>query len=347
MLRSRFAKTLIIGASHTAALRLAWRASPGHWPRMDLTFAALQGEMTEFQVNDQTLTAQDPTKLHRLTGQTQFDLTAVDVQRLATVGAALDDQRMIRPGDRIQLRLRDGQAGLGRNGQVDGRQIEIRTCPQQHQARVVEIALPLLLGGAQRIEQAVAAIHRNRAPATGKGNGLADPVGSIGPGKHRVLEDRVEPAFLVVIGIAVAAGIGAREAEAHPVTVIAGLERGELAPPSEETTRKIAEDLGEDPDMLLAAEGFNMDPTLAKMRTDGTVATPEGVNPSEWLMSNKWTADGVVPQDNRLVLAQAPYIGLDGKGADTYRLTTYDSATNSIINFDGTAYDPVTGEARA
>ena len=90
-----------------------------------------------------------------------------------------------------------------------------------------------------------------------------------------------------------------------------------------------------------------MDPTLAKMRTDGTVATPEGVNPSEWLMSNKWTADGVVPQDNRLVLAQAPYIGLDGKGADTYRLTTYDSATNSIINFDGTAYDPVTGEARA
>lgn len=101
------------------------------------------------------------------------------------------------------------------------------------------------------------------------------------------------------------------------------------------------------PDMLLAAEGFNMDPTLAKMRTDGTVATPEGVNPSEWLMSNKWTADGVVPQDNRLVLAQAPYIGLDGKGADTYRLTTYDSATNSIINFDGTAYDPVTGEARA
>ncbi len=101
------------------------------------------------------------------------------------------------------------------------------------------------------------------------------------------------------------------------------------------------------PDMLLAAEGFNMDPTLAKMRTDGTVATPEGVNPSEWLMSNKWTADGVVPQDNRLVLAQAPYIGLDGKGTDTYRLTTYDSATNSIINFDGTAYDPVTGEARA
>lgn len=72
-------KTLIIGASHTAALRLAWRASPGHWPRMDLTFAALQGEMTEFQVTHTTLTTKVPAKLHRLTGQSHFDLTAFDV----------------------------------------------------------------------------------------------------------------------------------------------------------------------------------------------------------------------------------------------------------------------------
>lgn len=101
------------------------------------------------------------------------------------------------------------------------------------------------------------------------------------------------------------------------------------------------------PAALLAAEGFNMDPTLAKMRTDGKVEVPQGVNPSEWLMSNKWTADGVVAQDNRQLFAQAPYIGLDGKGAGTYRLTTYDAATNSIIDPNGTAYDPVTGEARA
>ena len=38
-------------------------------------------------------------------------------------------------------------------------------------------------------------------------------------------------------------------------TYLSKLERGELAPPSEETTRKIAEDLGEDPDMLLALAG--------------------------------------------------------------------------------------------
>lgn len=41
-----------------------------------------------------------------------------------------------------------------------------------------------------------------------------------------------------------------------------------------------------------------------------------------------------------------PYIGLDGKGADTYRRTTYDATTNSIIDHEGIAYDPVTGEAR-
>lgn len=101
------------------------------------------------------------------------------------------------------------------------------------------------------------------------------------------------------------------------------------------------------PDQLLAAEGFNMDPTLAKMQISGEVKAPAGVNPSEWVMSNKWTADGIVAQNNREVFASAPYIGLDGKGGDTYRLATYDSATNSIINHDGIAYDPITGEVKA
>lgn len=101
------------------------------------------------------------------------------------------------------------------------------------------------------------------------------------------------------------------------------------------------------PTALLAAEGFNMDPTLAKMRMDGKLELPEGANSSEWLMSHKWTADGAVAQDNRQVFAKAPYIGLDGKGAGTYRQSTYDATTNSIIDPNGTAYDPVTGEARA
>jgi HTH-type transcriptional regulator, competence development regulator len=38
-------------------------------------------------------------------------------------------------------------------------------------------------------------------------------------------------------------------------TYLSKLERGELAPPSEETTRRLAEDLDEDPDVLLALAG--------------------------------------------------------------------------------------------
>jgi len=101
------------------------------------------------------------------------------------------------------------------------------------------------------------------------------------------------------------------------------------------------------PDQLLAAEGFNMDPTLVKMRSEGTLDIPQGTHVTEWLMSNKWTADGNVAQNNRLAYAQAPYIGLDGKGADTYRLMKFDPATNTLIDRDGVAYDRATGEAKA
>lgn len=103
----------------------------------------------------------------------------------------------------------------------------------------------------------------------------------------------------------------------------------------------------EHPQDLLAAEGFNMDPTLARMRMTGDLAAPYGVNITEWLTENKWTKDGVVAQNNRLTYANADYIGLDGKGATTYRLTRLDLATGNIINFDGRVYDPVTGVAKA
>ncbi|MGH6922482.1 MAG: helix-turn-helix domain-containing protein [Propylenella sp.] len=38
-------------------------------------------------------------------------------------------------------------------------------------------------------------------------------------------------------------------------TYLSKLERGELAPPSEDTTVKLAQELGEDPDVLLALAG--------------------------------------------------------------------------------------------
>ncbi|RZJ62588.1 MAG: hypothetical protein EON49_01760 [Acidovorax sp.] len=101
------------------------------------------------------------------------------------------------------------------------------------------------------------------------------------------------------------------------------------------------------PHLLLAAEGFNMDPTLAKMRMSGEISPPTGVDASEWLMSNTWTKDGVVAQNNRVAYASADFIGLDGKGADTYRLTRFDTATGNYVNYDGRVYDPLTGEAKA
>ena len=112
-------------------------------------------------------------------------------------------------------------------------------------------------------------------------------------------------------------------------------------------TKETATFYKKNPAQLLAAEGFNMDPTLVKMRMDGKIDAPEGVQVSEWLMDNKWTKDGVVSQNNRVVLARSDYIGLDGKGAGTYRLGKYDTVTGNIIDTDGRAYDPLTGEVQA
>lgn len=101
------------------------------------------------------------------------------------------------------------------------------------------------------------------------------------------------------------------------------------------------------PNALLAAEGFNMDPTLAKMRMSGEINPPTGTDASEWLMSSKWTKDGIVAQNNRVAYANADYIGLDGKGAGTYKLSRFDAATGNIINYDGRVFDPLTGEVKA
>jgi hypothetical protein len=101
------------------------------------------------------------------------------------------------------------------------------------------------------------------------------------------------------------------------------------------------------PEALLAAEGFNMDPTLAKMRMSGDIDAPAGENVSEWLMNNKWTQDGIVAENNRVTYANADYIGLDGKGAGTYRRSRLDTATGDIINYDGRIHDPLTGEVKA
>lgn len=103
----------------------------------------------------------------------------------------------------------------------------------------------------------------------------------------------------------------------------------------------------ENPAALRMAEGFSMDPTLYKMQLDGKLDIPYGTNTTEWLTENKWTANGVVPNDNRATLAQADYIGLDGNRAGTYRLAKYDPANGLIVDLNGTTYDPLTGQASA
>lgn len=96
---------------------------------------------------------------------------------------------------------------------------------------------------------------------------------------------------------------------------------------------------------LLMAEGFNMDPTLFKQQLEGKADIPAGANSTEWLMQNKWTASGVVANDNRATLAQAPFLGLDGNGAGTYRLARMDPGTGLLVDLDGRSYDPRTGDA--
>lgn len=121
------------------------------------------------------------------------------------------------------------------------------------------------------------------------------------------------------------------------------LVKSDLSKMSEETAAYYRKN----PNALLAAEGFNMDPTLAKMRMSGEINPPTGTDASEWLMSSKWTKDGIVAQNNRVAYANADYIGLDGKGAGTYKLSRFDTATGNIINYDGRVYDPLTGEVKA
>ncbi|MDD2178290.1 hypothetical protein OIN59_12690 [Acidovorax sp. D2M1] len=119
--------------------------------------------------------------------------------------------------------------------------------------------------------------------------------------------------------------------------------RSDLSKMSEETAAYYRKN----PNALLAAEGFNMDPTLAKMRMNGEINPPTGTDASEWLMSSKWTKDGIVAENNRVAYANADYIGLDGKGAGTYKRSRLDAATGNIINYDGRIYDPLTGEVKA
>lgn len=121
------------------------------------------------------------------------------------------------------------------------------------------------------------------------------------------------------------------------------LVKSDLSAMPEETASYYRSNVG----ALLMAEGFNMDPTLFKQRLDGKADIPTDANPTEWLMQNRWTAGGVVANNNRTTLAEADYRGLDGNGAGTYRLARMDPGTGYLVDLDGRSYDPRTGNLMA
>lgn len=98
------------------------------------------------------------------------------------------------------------------------------------------------------------------------------------------------------------------------------------------------------PNALLLAESFGTDPVLLKQRMERPdITLPAGLTQADWLRQNKWTANGPVSNNNVSTLAKADYIGLDGKGAGTYKLASWDSATGGLLDLDGKVYDALTG----
>lgn len=101
------------------------------------------------------------------------------------------------------------------------------------------------------------------------------------------------------------------------------------------------------PDSLRMAEGFDQDPTLARLHRLGKAQPPEDLDASSWLRHNKWTAAGVVPNDNRISFANADYIGLNGSMGGTYKLAQWDTATGGLRDLDGKVYATLTGTLMA
>lgn len=80
-------KGLIIGASHCAALRLAWTAWRCDWPGMDLDFAALQGGVADLMVQDGHLLPKDDAAGARLqTSSRRSSFALIDYGFIAVCG---------------------------------------------------------------------------------------------------------------------------------------------------------------------------------------------------------------------------------------------------------------------
>lgn len=86
----------------------------------------------------------------------------------------------------------------------------------------------------------------------------------------------------------------------------------------------IAEYYRQNPNELLAAEGFGFDPVLARKVYTGEIQLPYGVNKTEWLRDHAWTPDGIVERNNVVAYANTPFSG-------DYNLRKIDPATGKPV----------------
>jgi hypothetical protein len=97
---------------------------------------------------------------------------------------------------------------------------------------------------------------------------------------------------------------------------------------------EVAEYFRNNRDALLSYEGMGMDPVLAyqlyKYGPEQFGLDRKQNNFTSWLQNNKWTAGGIVANDNVAEFAATPY-------AD-YRQNKYDSQTGHIVGMDGNLY---------
>ena len=97
---------------------------------------------------------------------------------------------------------------------------------------------------------------------------------------------------------------------------------------------EVAEYFRNNRDALLSYEGMGMDPVLAyqlyKYGPEQFGLDRKQNNFTSWLQNNKWTADGIVANNNVAEFAATPY-------AD-YRQNKYDSQTGHIVGMDGNLY---------
>lgn len=118
----------------------------------------------------------------------------------------------------------------------------------------------------------------------------------------------------------------------------------------EDMPPEIAEHYKKNPSELLAAEGFNMDPVLARKVYTGEIKLPYGVSTTEWLQTHAWTPNGIIEKNITVANANTDYSGgyvLDKNNPDTQvkklleLLNTIQKDIATIVSKAGTVHESI------